>query len=102
MQKQLDKKKGIAGMGGGVLIGGVLAVVILGIVLGMGMLVLIEFNDATTDNTVSDALNDTVVGLAGLTDWIPIIIIMLVVAVIFGLLALGIFAISRVGGGASL
>lgn len=102
MNKQLDRKKGVGGMTGGLLIGGAISLVVLAIVIAAGLIVLTEFNDATTDNTVSNALNDSAVGIAGFVDWYDIIVIMLVVAVIFSLLALGIMAISSVGGGATI
>jgi len=70
---------------------------ILGVVLGLAIVVLSEFRASDAVNASGDAtgiVNDVISVFGDLADWLPIIIIVIVVAIILGLLG---FAFGRGG-----
>lgn len=74
------------GLGIGDMFPAVLAIVLVGVVLGIGLYILAEVNDNIDDGNASLALNETVIGLADLASWIGIIVIVIAAAIVIGLL----------------
>lgn len=63
----------------------VLTIVLVGIVLGIGLYVLTQVDGQITDATASDAINDTVVGLATFSTWIAVIVVVIAAAIVLGI-----------------
>ncbi len=71
---------------GGISLGSVPAtvwtVILIGIFLGVGGIVLAEFIDQSTDATADTMINDTLVSLGTFSDWMPIIILVVVIGIV--------------------
>ncbi len=71
----------------------VMSLVVFGMVLTMGLLVLTQARTVTetisgsTASIAYQAVNDTLAGIGGISDWIPMIVISVVFAMIFGVIA---------------
>lgn len=68
--------------------GVVLTLVLVGLLLGIGMLVLQNFQDASgvTGTDAATAINDTQTAVATLAStWLPIIVVIIAAAIILGL-----------------
>jgi len=63
----------------------VLTLVLVGIILGIGLYVLAEVNEQITDATATEALNDTITGLATFSDWIAVIVVVVAAAIVLGI-----------------
>lgn len=64
----------------------IVSLVIIGIVLGIGFLVLEEFSSKTVAGSESKlAVNDTIVALGELPDWLDIIVIIAIVGILLAL-----------------
>ena len=63
----------------------VLAIIVVGIVLGIGLYVLSTFGDQlSSDTTAQTAVNTTITGLATFADWIAIIVVVIAAAIVLG------------------
>lgn len=62
----------------------ILTIVLVGIVLGIGLYVLSQVDTQITDATASDAINDTMVGLATFSSWIAVIVVVVAAAIVLG------------------
>lgn len=78
----------------------VFAVMMIGIIVGMSVLFLTGFDDATDDATASEALNDTVEAVTGFIDWLPLIVTTVVIVVLLFLVFMIYRYQNRMGGGA--
>ncbi len=63
----------------------VLTLVLVGIVLGLGIYILSSVDDNISDTTASEAINDTLTGVAGFSDWIAIIVVVIAAAIVLGI-----------------
>jgi len=80
----LQNKKGALGIGD--MYPTILAFVLVGIVLGIGLYVLSEFmGQMTVNSTAETAVNDTINALGDFSTWFAIIIIVIAAAIIIGL-----------------
>lgn len=67
-------------------------IVFIGIMLGMGGLILITFQEQAADTaglnnvTAVNMINDTLQSLTTFTDWLPLIIVIVIVSILLGLL----------------
>ena len=60
----------------------VLTIVLVGIILGIGLYVLAQVEDAMGG---SAAINTTVTGLSGLATWIAVIVVVIAAAIVLGI-----------------
>lgn len=75
------------GMGIGDMHPAVLAIVLIGITLGIGLAVLEEFGEALTPaGAAANATDDVISALADFSGWLPIIVIVIAAAIILGLI----------------
>ena len=80
----------------------VMSLVVFGMVLAMGMLVLTQARTVTLaitgddNSTAYQAINSTLAGIGSIADWIPMIVISVIFAIIFGVIA---WAFSRKNAG---
>ena len=82
MKALFDKKKGQLGSLQGIII----TLVVVGIVLGIGFLVLEEFYDQMTAGTEAAlAVNETIVAMATVPDWLTIIVILAIVGILLAI-----------------
>ena len=70
------------GLGLGDLYPAVLAIVLVGIVLGIGLYVLNRVEANVTGG--SSAINTTITGLQGLASWIGVIVVVIAAAIVLG------------------
>jgi len=63
----------------------VLTLVLVGIILGIGLYVLSEVNAQITDAQATDAINETITGLATFADWIAVIVVVIAAAIVLGI-----------------
>lgn len=82
MRSILKDKKGLSL---GDMYPAVLTIVLIGIVLGIGLYVLAETEKKVTSEDGGDAINTTITGLAGMADWIAVIVIVIAAAVVLGI-----------------
>ena len=74
------------GMSLGDLYPAVLTIVLIGIVLGLGIYVLNEVSSSvTTGSAAETAINTTATGLAGLSTWIAVIVVVIAAAIVLGI-----------------
>lgn len=87
----------------GLIIGLVVGLLVIGIFLFAFALVGAKFMSSTTDATAIDIMNDTILAVADIPDWFPLLIVMTFVVAIMLLVALVIVVIRRTGflGGSS-
>jgi len=73
-------------MGLGDLYPAVLMIVLIGIVLGIGLYVLAEVSEQTAVGSVegAEAINTTITGLAGLSTWIAVIVVVIAASIVLG------------------
>lgn len=76
--------KGKKGLMLGDLYPAVLTIVLIGILLGIGIYVLAQFDAQIDDAEASSAINQTMVGIGDFADWIAIIVVVIAAAVILG------------------
>ena len=76
-----DKK----GMSLGDMYPAVLTIVLIGIVLGVGLYVMAEVEENIDNDDAGTAINDTITGLAGLSDWIAVIVVVIAAAIVLGI-----------------
>lgn len=70
----------------GTLQGIVIALVVIGIVLGVGFMVLEEFEEEMTDGSDAESgVNDTIFALKEVPEWLDIIVIVAVVGIILAI-----------------
>lgn len=86
------KKKDKRGLGLGDLYPAVLAIVLIGIVLGIGLYVLAQVESKITGGSAQ--INTTITGLGGLASWIGVIVVVIAAAVVLGIV------VGSFGGGA--
>ena len=82
MKSMFSNKKGL---GLGELYPAVLAIVLIGIVLGIGLYVLSEVESNVGGGQASTAINSTITGLAGLATWIAVIVVVIAAAIVLGI-----------------
>jgi hypothetical protein len=63
----------------------VLTIVLIGIILGVGLYVMAEVEPNVGGGDASTAINDTITGLAGLADWIAVIVVVIAAAIVLGI-----------------
>ena len=66
----------------------VMSIVLIGVVVGVGLLVLSEFEESTAVQSVTaagTAVNTTISAAGGISDWLSIIVIVVIASVIIGL-----------------
>lgn len=78
------KKKGNLDM----VVPAVFAVMIIGVIVGIGVLILSGFDDATSDATASEAFNDSLTAIMDFIDWLPLIVVVVIAVVLLGLIFL--------------
>lgn len=61
-------------------------VILIGIFLGVGGIVLAEFLEQSTDATADTMINDTLQSLSTFSDWMPIIILVVVIGIVITIL----------------
>ena len=61
----------------------VLAIVLVGIILGIGLYVLAQVESKVTGG--SAAINTTITGLGGLASWIGVIVVVIAAAIVLGI-----------------
>ena len=65
----------------------VLLAVLIGMILGAGLLVLVNFRDATgvTGTTAATAINDTINAVSPIgSTWLPLVVTIVILAIILG------------------
>jgi len=68
------------------LMGLIVGMVTIGIILGVGLLVLGEIKDQTTEGSAEySGINSTAVAVGTITNWLPMIITLSIVGVLLGL-----------------
>lgn len=77
------KKNDKRGLGLNDLYPAVLAIVLIGIVLGIGLYVLAQVESKITGG--STQINTTITGLGGLASWIAVIVVVIAAAVVLGI-----------------
>ncbi len=78
----------------------VLTLVFIGIILGVGFMVLEEFEDQMdADSAAEDAVNETIYALKEIPEWLGIIVILAIVGI---LLAIVFAVLPRARGGATV
>jgi len=64
----------------------IITLVVIGIVLGIGFLVLEEFQDQMTDGSeAADAVNETIQAMAEIPTWLTIIVILAIVGILLAI-----------------
>jgi len=81
MRKIISKK----GMTLGDMYPAVLTIVLIGIILGLGIYILAAVDAEISDATASNAINETVTGLATFGGWIAIIVVVIAAAIVLGI-----------------
>jgi type II secretory pathway component PulF len=92
-QRMKSLRKDKRGLTLGDLYPAVLAIVLIGIVLGIGLYVLAQVESNVTGG--SAAINTTITGLSGLASWIGVIVVVIAAAIVLGVV------VSSFGGGRS-
>ena len=88
--KKISKKGNVGGLPNFAM-----GIVLIGLVVGVGLLVLSEFQNASTSSAVNTSLTTTVTAVGGVANWLSIIVIVVIASVIIGL-----FGMRGFGGGA--
>jgi heme/copper-type cytochrome/quinol oxidase subunit 2 len=90
--RQLSKRGQVSGM-----VSQVLSIIVLVIVLVLGLVIVQELRDTQTAGTEAyTSANESLVGLATVSDFIPIIVLAVIASVVIALILVG-FAFSRSG-----
>jgi type II secretory pathway component PulF len=65
----------------------VLTIVLIGIILGIGLYVLVQVSDklAAGSPSAAQSVNTTITGLAGMSTWIAVIVVVIAAAVVLGI-----------------
>jgi len=91
----MRKDKGTAGLS--VLLSVITMLFVIGLVVMIFALMSAELQDATTDTTAIDVINDTGTAISDVTDWFPIIIVITAMVVLILLTVIIITAIRGSG-----